>query len=141
MTHASDVAKGLLGLLGNPQAIGEAFHVTADEVLTWDQITRIVAHAAGTHADIVHVPSDLLNAYDPEWGEALIGDKTHSFIFDNSKIKRVVPDFVATVPYAQGAREVMAWYDADPARQIVDAKIDAMMDRILDAYRAAWPAT
>jgi hypothetical protein len=87
----------------------------------------------------VHVPSDLLNAYNAEWGEALVGDKTHSFIFDNSKIKRIVPDFVATVPFATGAREVMAWYDADPARQTVDTEIDALMDRIIDDYRSIWP--
>lgn len=139
MTHHSDLARGLIGLLGNPQAIGEAFHITADELLTWNQITDIVADAAGTTADIVHVPSDLLAAYDADWGEALVGDKTHSFIFDNSKIKRVVPDFVATVPFAKGAREVMAWYDADPARQTVDAEIDAMMDRIIADYRSIWP--
>lgn len=139
MTHHADFAKGFVGLLGNSRAIGESFHITSDEVLTWNQITEILARAAGTEADIIHIPSDLLNAYDEAWGASLLGDKANSMVFDNSKIKRVVPDFAATIPFARGAEEMMAWVDADPARQVVDARWDGLMDKVIAAYEKAWP--
>ena len=126
LTHHADFAKGFVGLLGHSGAIGEAFHITSDEWLTWNQIFEIVARAAKAEPRLVHVPSDLIAAYDPEWGAGLLGDKAHSMIFDNSKIKRLVPDFRATIPFARGAEEIMAWYDADPARQKVDEKFDRM---------------
>lgn len=134
LTHHRDFAKGFVGLLGNNHAIGETFHITSDELLTWNQIFAIVAHAAGVTADIVHIPSDFINRYDPEWGAGLLGDKTHSMIFDNSKIKRAVPGFVATVPFVRGAAEIMAWYDADPARQTVNTELDQRIDAIIAAY-------
>jgi len=139
LTHHRDFAKGFVGLLGNSRAIGEVFHITSDELLTWNQIFDIVARAAGTTARLVHVPSDLIAAFDAEWGASLLGDKTHSMVFDNTKIKRVVPDFRATIPFARGAEEILAWYDADPARQIVDGDADRLMDRIIAAWEAAWP--
>lgn len=134
LTHHRDFAKGLVGLLGNTHAIGESFHITSDELLTWNQIFAIVAQAAGAPADIIHIPSDFINRYDPVWGASLLGDKTHSMIFDNSKIKRVVPGFAATTPFAWGAREIMTWYDADPARQTVNAELDRRIDEIIAAY-------
>jgi nucleoside-diphosphate-sugar epimerase len=140
LTHHRDFAKGFVGLLGNPHAIGEAFHVTSDELLTWNQIFETVARAAGTTAQIVHVPSELIAAYDAGWGAGLLGDKAHSMIFDNSKIKRVVPDYTATIPFARGAEEIMAWYDADPARRRVDEKLNGLMDEIIAAAEAAYPA-
>ena len=133
LTHHRDFAKGFVGLLGNPHTLGEAFHITSDELLTWNQIFETVARAAGTSADIVHVPSERIAAYDKEWGAGLLGDKAHSMIFDNTKIKRLVPDYVATIPFAQGAQEMMTWYDADPARQIVDEELDQLMDEIVAA--------
>jgi len=139
LTHHTDFAKGFLGLLGQPGALGEAFHITSDELLTWDQIFRLLGEAAGAEPQLVHVPSELIAAFEPEWGAGLLGDKAHSVIFDNSKIKRLVPDFVAQIPYAQGAREILAWFDADPARRVVDARADALMERIISAYRRAWP--
>ncbi|MEN6530189.1 MAG: NAD-dependent epimerase/dehydratase family protein [Anaerolineaceae bacterium] len=138
LTHNSDFAKGFVGLLGNAHAIGEIFHITSDEWLTWNQIHQIVAAAAGVKAKIVHVPSDLINAYDPVWGESLLGDKAHSFILDNSKIKRAVPDFSCTTPFSRGAEEIIAWHMADPARQLVNAEFNAVCDRILGAYQRAW---
>ncbi|MCJ7754143.1 MAG: SDR family oxidoreductase, partial [Thermoanaerobaculales bacterium] len=120
LTHHRDFAKGLVGLLGRDDAVGETFHITSDEWLTWDRIHHILARAADTTADIVHVPSEVIHRYDREWGESLLGDKTHSMIFDNSKIKRFVPDFVATIPFSRGAEEIIAWYDADPSRKTVD---------------------
>ncbi len=139
LTHHRDFARGFVGLLGNPHAIGEAFHITSDEGMTWNQIFETVAYAAGTRADIVHVPSALIAAYDERWGAGLLGDKTHSMIFDNSKIKRIVPDYVATTPFARGAEEIMAWFDADPARQVVDTERDALMDQIIAAQESALP--
>jgi nucleoside-diphosphate-sugar epimerase len=134
LTHHRDFARGFLGLLGNSQAIGEIFHITSDELLTWNQIYQIVARAAGTEADIVHIPSDFIARHDPEWGSSLLGDKSHSMIFDNSKIKRLVPDFKAAIPFDRGAEEIIAWYDGDPARQVVDQEFDAILDRIIQAY-------
>ena len=139
LTHATDFAKGFVGLMGNAHAIGEAFHITSDEWLTWNQIHEILAAAAGVKATLVHVPSDLIAAYDPIWGESLLGDKTHSFILDNSKVKRLVPDFICTTPFSRGAEEIIAWHMADPARQQVDPAFNALCDRILQAYAKAWP--
>ena len=139
LTHASDFAKGFVGLMGNAHAIGEAFHITSDEWLTWNQIHEILAAAAGVKPTLVHVPSDLIAAYDKAWGESLLGDKTHSFILDNSKVKRLVPDFICTTPFSRGAEEIIAWHMTDPARQQVDETFNALCDRILQAYAKAWP--
>lgn len=140
LTHHRDFARGFVGLLGNPHALGEAFHITSDELLTWNQIFETVARAAGTTAELVHVPSEVIAAYDEGWGAGLLGDKANSMIFDNSKIKRTVPDYVATIPFARGADEIMAWFDADPARRTVDAERDRLMDRIIAATSRSNPA-
>ena len=138
-THHSDFAKGFVGLLGNNRAIGEAFHITSDELLSWNQLHEIAARAAGApDPEIVHVPSDLINAFSPQWGVGLLGDKAASMIFDNTKIKRVAPQFICTVPYEQGAQETIAWYDADPARQVIDTEHNELTDRIIAAYERAW---
>lgn len=139
LTHHRDFAKGFVGLFGLPQAIGEAFHITSDEVLTWNQIFEIVAHAADTQARIVHIPSEFIAAFDPEWGASLLGDKAHSMIFDNTKIKRLVPDYVATIPFARGAAEIMNWFDANPSKKSVNEETDRLLDRIIAAYESAWP--
>ncbi len=140
LTHHRDFAKGFVGLMGTSRAIGEAFHITSDELLTWNQIYTLVADAAGVrNPHLVHVPSDLLAAYDENLGAGLIGDKSNSMIFDNTKIKRVVPDFACTIPFAQGAREVIEWFDADPSRKVIDEKFEALTERVLDAYQKAWP--
>jgi len=137
LTHHDDFAKGFNGLLGNPRTLGEAFHVTSDEVLTWNQIHEILGRAAGVEPKLVHVPSEAIARYDAEWGAGLLGDKAHSMVFDNSKVKALVPGFVATVPYEVGAREVLGWYDADASRRAVDLEFDALTDRIIDAYASA----
>jgi nucleoside-diphosphate-sugar epimerase len=139
LTHHTDFAKGFVGLLGNHHAIGHAFHITSDEVLTWNQIYTLLAHAAGVEPQLVHVPSDLIAVFDPKMGAGLLGDKAHSVIFDNGKIKRVVPDFVATTPFWQGAKEIVAWFDTDPARQVVDEQVDHLIDRIIAAYQTIRP--
>ena len=139
LTWNGDFAKGFLGLLANPKAIGEAYHITSDEVLTWDQIYREVGRAVGVDLDIVHVPSDLIAAYDPDALGSLTGDKVNSSVFDNSKIKELVPDFHCTVPWAEGVRRAIAWYTADPSRQAIDDKLNNTWDRILSEYLKAFP--
>ena len=139
LTHHRDFAKAFVGLLGHPQALGEAYHITSDEALTWNQIFRIVGHAAGvSDIDMVHVPSEMIRAYDANWGDGLLGDKAYSVAFDNSKIKRLVPDYVATIPFMQGAAETMAWFDADPARQVVDEDWNQLLDTIVGRMRGAY---
>ena len=139
MTWNADFAKGLIGLLGREQFAGHAFHITSDEVLTWDQIYTEAAHAAGVaQPKLVHIPSDLLLAHWPD-AVSVIGDKAHSVVFDNSKIKRFVPDFVAAVPWAEGVRRSLAWFEADPARRTIDAEANTIYDRIIAAYERALP--
>jgi len=139
LTHHEDFARAFVGLLGRSDAVGDHFHITSDEALTWNQIHEMLAQAAGATPKLVHVPSDLIAAYDPEWGESLRGDKAHSMVFDNTKIKRLVPDFRAVIPYALGARQQIAWYDEDPNRRIAEERTNAIFDRILSAYDRAWP--
>jgi len=134
LTHHTDFAKGFVPLLGNNRAIGEAYHITSDEWLTWNQIYDLVAQAAGTEAKKVHVASDALAQADPNWGPGLLGDKANSMVFDNSKIQRLAPGFDCTVPFAEGAREIVAWYDANPDRQTVNEKHDRLEDELVAKY-------
>jgi nucleoside-diphosphate-sugar epimerase len=139
LTHHRDFAKGFVGLLGNNKAIGEAFHITSDELLSWNQIYEIIAHAAGAEARIVHIPSEFIAVFDPEWGASLLGDKSHSMIFDNSKIKRFVPEYTATIPFFTGAQEIISWYNADPARKAVDKRENEIIEKIIARYEMALP--
>src|SRR4029453_10818480 len=115
LTHHVDFAKAFVGLLGHPQAIGDSFHITSDEVLTWNQIFEIVAA-------------------DERWGRSLLGDKAHSVIFDNAKVRALIPDYVATIPFAQGAREIVSWHDENPARRAADGRVDALIDQLAARY-------
>ncbi|HWG65064.1 MAG TPA: NAD-dependent epimerase/dehydratase family protein [Streptosporangiaceae bacterium] len=136
ITHHRDFAQGFVPLLGHPRTIGEAFHITSDDVLTWNQIAGSLAAAAGVTADIVHIPSDTIAAADPDWGAGLLGDKAHSMVFDNSKLRSVVPGYRAVIPFEQGAREIVAWHDEDPGRQVTNPRIDAVMDKLIAARQA-----
>jgi nucleoside-diphosphate-sugar epimerase len=131
MTHNRDFAAGFVPLLGHARVIGEAFHITSEDVLTWNQIALMLAAAADVTADIVHVPSDMIAAVNPDWGASLLGDKAHSMIFDNSKLRTVVPDYQPDIPFEVGAREIVDWHDEDPSRQQIDPRIDAAMDELL----------
>ncbi len=136
LTHNSDFAKGLMGLLGNSQAQGHAFHITSDEVLCWNQAYQAVAEAAGVpRPELVHVASDFIATCLPEAAGNLLGDKSISVVVDNAKIKRFVPGFVATTRFQEGIRRTLAWFDADPARRLVDEEVGRNHDRILAAYR------
>jgi nucleoside-diphosphate-sugar epimerase len=137
ITHSSDFAKGLVGLLGHAQAIGEAFHITTDEVMSWAQLYQTVAAAAGVEAKLVPVPSDFIIACLPDQRGRLLGDKAVSVIFDNSKIKRFVPGFHATTTFAEGIRQSLAWFAADPARREIDAAANAAWDKLVAAYENA----
>ncbi len=135
ITHNTDFAKGLVGLLGHPGALGHAFHITSDEVLTWNQLYEQVAAAAGAPPPrLVHIASDFITTCLPDTLGTLIGDKSNSAVFDNSKIKRFVPDFVATTSFRRGIQRTIEWFDADPARQQIDRATDARWDRLIAAY-------
>jgi len=134
MTHNSDLGRAFVGLLGNPAAVGHTFHITSDEVLTWDQITLAIGKAAGAQPDIVHVGSDFISAFDPEARGNLIGDKAQCAVFDNSKIKRFVPEFRCTVSLAEGLRRTIAWLDAHPEEQRLDS--NATVEKILAAWNS-----
>ena len=136
MTHAEDFGRGLLGLLGNQRAIGEAFHITSDEVLTWDQVYQTISEALGVKANIVHVPSDFIVRVAPQFMGNLLGDKTWSTVFDNSKIKSFVPGFKAVIPFREGIQRTAAWFDADPKRKWMDETVNTDIEQILKAYNS-----
>ncbi len=135
ITHNSDFAVGLLGLIGRSEAIGQAFNVVSDEVLTWDQIYQQTAAAAGAEPRLVHIASDFIAACLPEMSGSLLGDKSRSVVFDTTKLRRLVPEFRTTLPFAEGIRRTIAWLDGDPARREVDARMDEDLDRLVDAYQ------
>jgi len=139
-THNSDFAKGLVGLLGHAQAIGHAFHITSDEVLTWDQHYQIVARTVGVEANIVHIPTEFLMAFDPGAEGNLLGDKAWSAVFDNTKLKTFVPDYVATTTFAQGMERTIACFKDEPAMQGIDEEFNALCDKIIAAYESGLPA-
>lgn len=134
LTNSRDFARAFVGLFGLPSTFGSAFHITSDEALAWNEIYAILGRAAGVEPRLVHVPSDAIAAADADLGAGLLGDKAHSMVFDNSAVKSVVPGWQAAVPFAKGAREIVAWHDADPARRVVDARLDAVFDRLVAGY-------
>jgi nucleoside-diphosphate-sugar epimerase len=134
LTHHDDFARAFVPLLGHPRTLGEAIHITSDDVLTWNQIAGSLAAPLGVTPHLVHVPSDAIAASDPDWGAGLLGDKAHSMVFDNAKLRSIVPGWRAVIPFEQGAREIVEWYLADPARQVTDAALDAVMDKLAAAW-------
>ena len=140
ITHNSDFAKGLIGLVGHPGAIGHPFHITSDEALTWNQIYQFTAEAAGVaQPQLVHIASDFIAACLPEMTGTLLGDKSHSALFDNRKIRRFVPEFVATTRYRDGIARTIRWFDADPKRQVIDHAANEKWDRLIERYGGARP--
>jgi nucleoside-diphosphate-sugar epimerase len=136
LTHHDDFARAFVPLLGHPRTLGEAIHITSDDVLTWNQIAGSLAAVLGVTARLVHVPSDAIAVADPDWGSGLLGDKAHSMVFDNAKLRSIVPGWRAVIPFEQGARQIVEWYLADPARQVTDAALDAVMDKLAAAWTA-----
>ena len=137
LTRSEDLAVGFVGLLGHPQAIGHAIHITSDFLLTWDQIYAQIGDALGVKPQIVHIPSEFIATVDEAVGANLLGDKMWNVIFDNSKIKRLVPEYVARIPFHIGVRRTIAWFQADPSRMQVKPEDDAQIERILAAYQKA----
>jgi nucleoside-diphosphate-sugar epimerase len=136
LTHHRDFATGLVGLLGNPKAMNEDFHITSDEWLTWNQIYGIVANAFGYSLNAIHIPSDFIAPYDTDFGAGLLGDKSHSMLFDNSKIKKVVPEFNCKIRFEEGFREVVEWYLGDSTRHITNTRLDEMFDIVIADYQS-----
>ena len=136
LTHTRDFAVAFVGLLGNDRAVGETFHITGDEVLTWDHITEQLARAAGAEFRPVHVASDAIARELPEHGPGLVGDKAHSVNFDNRKVKALVPEYRAIIPFWRGAHEIVEWHDEHESRRVVDPQLDAAFDRLVERYGA-----
>jgi nucleoside-diphosphate-sugar epimerase len=134
LTHNSDFAVGFIGLFEKKETIGEAFHITSDELLTWNQIYKMMAEELGVELNIVHIPSDFIAKYAPEHGAGLLGDKAHSVIFDNSKIKKLVPEFQCKIPFSEGVKEIITWYKNNPDWQVVNQEIDKKIDEIIAAF-------
>ncbi len=131
LTHSRDFAKAFVGLLGLPQAVGESYTITSDEYLPWNQVYRLFARAAGVaEPELVHVASETIAAHNPEIGANLLGDRSHSVIFDNTKIKALVPHYTATIPFADGAREIVQWHDSHPELQVVDQGYMQLSDKL-----------
>ena len=139
ITHADDFARGFVGLLDNPRAIGHAFHITSDEILTWNQIYQCMGNAVGVDPLLVHIPTEFIVTFDANMRGGLLGDKAVSAIFDNSKIKSFVPEFQATIPFREGIRRTIAWFEQDPSRTVVSASSNAFFDTLIAAYKAGQP--
>jgi nucleoside-diphosphate-sugar epimerase len=130
LTHSRDFAKGLTGLFGNYKSLGEIFHITSDEWLSWNNIYSIIASHLNVELKIIHIPSEIIALYDSELGANLLGDKAHSMIFDNSKIKRIVPSFKASIPFDEGCKEIIEWHN-NPENQIIDSALDKLFDKMI----------
>lgn len=139
LTHSDDFAVAFVGLLGNPLTIGEAFTITGTHAPTWNQIYTWLGRAAGVEPELVHVASETIARVSPDLGPGLVGDKAHSMVFDCAKVAALVPEFATTITYADAAMDQIAWYDANPGEQQVDAELDAVFDRLVDGVRAFAP--
>ncbi len=138
MTHNTDFAKGFVGLMGRDEAIGEKYHITSDEVLTWNQIIRTIGEVVGVEPKIIHIPSNLIYYYAPKIGEGLLGDKTTSVVFDNSKIKKLVPEFECTVSYKEGITRSLKWLEEHEDYCGIDQETNATIDKIISKYERAF---
>ena len=135
ITHSTDFASGFTGLLGHQQAIGHSFHITSDEILTWNQIYEAVAEAAGEEAKIVHIPSDFIARGDEYYTGTLLGDKSWSVIFDNTKIKRFVPEYKAVIPFNKGIKKTIKWFEEKKERMIILEENNRFMDKVIRDYK------
>ena len=138
VTHSDDFAKGFTGLFALTKAIGNAYHITSDEVLTWDMIFQEVGKAVGMEPEIIHAPSDVIAKEDPSAVAGLIGDKQWSLIFDNSKIKNAVPGYVATIPFSIGIRRTISWFEEKSERMIINPATNAVIDGVIKRMERAW---
>lgn len=138
LTHNTDFAKGFVGLMGNIHAIGEAVQITSDETVTWNQIYQIIADALGVKLNAVHVSSEFLDACsDYDFAGSLLGDKANSVVFDNSKLKRLVPGFAATIRADQGIKNTVDYVLSHPECQREDPEFDDWCDKVVAAMENA----
>jgi len=135
VTHADDFAKGFVGLLGLTQAIGHPFHITSDEMLSWNMIYKILADSIGKEAKVVHIASDFICKIEPSFTGTLLADKAESVLFDNTKIKTFVPGYKATIPFAEGIKRTLKWLEEHPEKQNIDTDTEAKIENILKAYK------
>jgi len=135
VTHSDDFAKGFVGLLGLSQAVGHAFHITSDEILSWNMIYEILADSLGCKAKVVHIASDFICKTEPSYTGTLLADKAESVIFDNTKIKTFVPGFKAIIPFAEGIKRTLKWLDDNPEKKFIDPKENKRIENILKAYK------
>jgi len=137
LTHSRDFAVAFEGLMGNPHALGETFHITGDESLTWNQIHECIGAALGQEIHPVHIPSETIGRLWPDMVGNLLGDKSNNVLFDNTKIKRAVPAFRTETPFSRGVRECLSWLDQHPERQKLDPEFDRWCDQMIDAWDKA----
>ncbi len=136
LTHVRDFAVGFAGLCGNPKSIGEAYQITSDMVLTWNQIMRETALALQLdEPEILHIPSEFISRIRPEMADKLFGDKACDGVFDCSKLKKLVPDFDCRISFRQGIRESIAWFKEDQSRQTSDPEVDLVFDQVCQAWK------
>jgi nucleoside-diphosphate-sugar epimerase len=138
VTHSDDFAKGFLGLIGNVKSIGHSFHITTDEILTWNQMYEMVGDAIGVKPHLVHIPSEFIGKFMPGTYGSLLGDKAVSAIFDNSKIKKYVPTFHATISFQEGIKRTINWFESHPERQCIRKDTDELMDKMIALYETAF---
>ena len=138
VTHSDDFAKGFVGLMGLGKAIGEAYHITSDETLTWDSIYMEMGKAIGIEPKIIHAPSDIIAREDPGAIANLRGDKMWSAVFDNSKIKSAVPDYRAAIPFSIGIRKTISWFEEKEERRIISEKTNSVIDGVVKRMERAW---
>lgn len=140
-THSKDLARGIVGLMGNPHAIGECVHITSDEVITWNQAFESLARNLGVKLTCVHVASEMLavagNATGYDYEGNMLGDKAYSVVFDNAKIKKLLPGFSATISFDQGIRECIDYHLSNPELQKGDPKFDLFCDQVVNIVQTA----
>ena len=137
LTWSGDFAQAFLGLMGNLHAIGETYQITSEESLTWNQIHRTIGVALGVEAQLVHIPSDVLGALNPDWVGALTGDKANSVVFDNQKIKRAVPGFHAPTRFDKGVRVAVEYIYSHSECRTPDPEFDDWCDRMIAQWARA----
>ncbi len=135
LTHSRDFAPAFASLMGNPAAIGETFHITSDFVYTWNQIHRMIGAGLGVEPRLVHVPSEVIARIVPSRGPGLLGDKAHSVVFDNGKIRRLAPGWAARIPFHEGVRMSVAWYMEHADRRVSDPAVESEIETVLKAWR------
>lgn len=133
LTNHRDFAVGLVGLLGKSEAINEAYQITNNELLSWNRIFKAMAKELGVTPNLVHIPSHIIAKYDKDIGDSLLGDKTFSMIFDNTKIKNLVPDFNPQIPFSEGAKEIVQWY-SNPENQIIDENFNELTNKMIEDF-------